>query len=60
MMKDDFIRQNDITYINWNQKEGSWWDSSAIHHWDPNIYPTRINVHMGAQRGNLNGCNFWH
>jgi hypothetical protein len=24
MMKDDFIRQNDITYIDWKDKEGSW------------------------------------
>jgi hypothetical protein len=25
MMKDDFIPQNDITYINQKHKEGSWW-----------------------------------
>jgi hypothetical protein len=37
-----------------------WWDSSAIHHRDPNICPIQINAHMGAQRNNLNGCNFWH
>jgi hypothetical protein len=36
-----------------------WWDSSAIHHWDANTHPIGINVHMGAQGGNFNGCSFW-
>jgi len=26
-----------------------WWDSSAIHHWDPNTHLIGINIHMGEQ-----------
>jgi hypothetical protein len=25
MMKDDIFQQNDINYIDWKHKEGSWW-----------------------------------
>jgi len=41
------------------RSKGHWWDSSTIHQWEWNTRPIGINVHMRAQWGNFNGCNFW-